>query len=151
MTGRPQMPSSERSSGAPCREVQRRLESLIVSRDLAAASALSDFRTALPDPLRSHMEGCAECQRACADALRLDALLSGHYVETRGGIGDPSAARMELILRGASERSPDAQLLEKVRRTVRRMLWFTLLLLAALPLLALAWWLVTILRNVGKR
>jgi len=103
-------------------------------------------RRGLPPPAMAHARNCPECRSVIEDLSQTDELLTGACRSAREHIPGPSPQQMEAILRGASGRPAAALLLGRIRGTVRKMLWLTLLILSFLPLAALAWWICRFLQ-----
>lgn len=97
----------------------------------------------IPTEARRHALSCAACEEAFREMAGADSLLAAAFRDARSRLGAPPPGRMESILREV--RPVEAVVLRRVRRTVNRMLWLTLLGLSLLPLCALAWWLLKLL------
>ncbi len=80
----------------------------------------------------AHLEDCPDCRSEIDEVLRVDGALTGALRKVRGRIPGPSSRDMDLILTGVRTERPEAALLKRIRRTVNRMLWMTLLVLSFL-------------------
>jgi hypothetical protein len=96
----------------------------------------------------AHARNCPDCRKVIADLSRMDEMLTGACRSERERIPAPSAKQIDAILAGASERPLAASLLGRIRGTVRKMLWLTLIALSFLPLAALGWWIYKFLERM---
>lgn len=124
-----------------------------MSCDLARALALEERGGLAADELhaqvKAHIESCPDCLRAMPDLVRCKAMLAAALSTARGNSSGPSAERIDAILAGLADRPPAAELLARTRRTVRRLLWVTLLLLSLLLIWLVAWGLRMLLGRSG--
>ena len=114
-------------------------------RELVEQSLLDPLPAGLPPPATAHARTCPVCRSVIADLSRMDQALDGALRSARERMPAPSPERIDSILRGVSGPPLTAVLLGRIRRTVRRMLWLTLLALSFLPLAALGWWVLKLL------
>lgn len=140
MTGRETVGCAEARALAGEAIIETRIETGIEPR---IETGIIASRPEIPTEARRHALSCAACEEAFREMARADSLLAAAFREARSRLGGPSPERMQSILSGA--RPFEALLLRRVRRTVNRMLWLTLLALALLPLCALAWWLLRLM------
>jgi hypothetical protein len=132
MTAAPSGPG--RLPGGPCAEVRTQAREALILRP----------REALPEQVRSHAEECLGCRGEIEELSRVEEALAGTFREVHRAIPPPSVERVESILAGARG-GPALPTLGRIRRTVKRMLLLTILLLSLLPLALIAWLLLQLL------
>ncbi len=97
-------------------------------------------RVELAEEVASHLESCSNCQVAADDLRRMDDCLRNGFRAVSDFVGPPSTEAIEGTIRRVREASPEAELLRKVRRPTRMILWgiFYAFTLIACSLLAVA-------------
>jgi hypothetical protein len=94
---------------------------------------------ALPREAEAHIQGCRNC-RAEMDAIgEVDGALSLAFGAVRRRIPGPTPRDIDEILAAARETPPSAILFGRIRRSVRRMLYLTMLVLSFLLVALIAW------------
>lgn len=95
----------------------------------------------LPDDTRSHLRSCASCRRELAALERVEHVLFRGFEEFDQATRLPDSDQITTILRRATDET-DTRLWRRTRRSVRTILWLSLLLfgmLGACGLIALAY------------
>ena len=104
-----------------------------------AESALAWER--LPDDARSHLRSCASCRRELHALERMEQVLARGFAEFDRATSLPDSDQITSILRRVTD-EPTVAFWQRTRRSVRTMLWLSLLLLSLLGacgLIALAY------------
>ena len=92
------------------------------------------------DDLAIHLASCPACRRAADDMLRLDEHLRNGFLDLESVVASPRPGVVDETLRRVREPETGADLLRKIRRPVRVILWgaFYAFTLAASSVLAYA-------------
>jgi len=94
-----------------------------------------------------HLDRCPECRGAADDLRRMDECLRTGFRELETIVGAPSRERIEETIRRVREASPDAELIRKIRRPLRIILWGTFYGFTLVACSLLAWALYKALKN----
>jgi hypothetical protein len=93
----------------------------------------------LPEgPVGEHLETCTACRSEAEELTFIDASLEEGFRRLSLALSDPAPARIEETVRRLRERSEDAELIRKVRRPIRILLWITFYFFALLACFVLA-------------
>jgi hypothetical protein len=119
---------NEKKSTVDCSAALEVLDARWTGSPLSTAAA----NASAADDLAAHLERCPDCRSAAEDLERMDACLRTGFRELESLVGSPTREQIEETIRRVSGESPDAELIRKVRRPLRMILWgaffaFTLL------------------------
>ena len=91
-----------------------------------------------PSPLDEHLETCAACRGEAEEILFLDASLERGFRLLGDRALGPDESRIEETVRHIREGFEEADLLRKIRRPIRILLWTSFYLFTLLACLTLA-------------
>ena len=114
-------------AGGDCDRVRERAGWAILARPEAALAGADAV----------HLADCPDCRAEVERMTRLDAVLAEALEASREATPLPAAAAVERVLEEAREEAPEALFLRRFRRSVRRMLWLTILVLSFLLVAAI--------------
>jgi predicted anti-sigma-YlaC factor YlaD len=107
-------------------------------RALARQAIIAEAGEPLPGEAKVHLLSCPECRAEVEEIARVDAIIAGAFQSVRRRIPGPSTREIDQILSRIREQPPAAKLLSKIRRSVNRMLWLTLIVLSTLVIVLVA-------------
>jgi hypothetical protein len=138
-----------------CAGVREGLRERWLQRELGSPSAIQDASSASPgssghgDPLDEHIESCPACRIEADEMMFLDASLERGFRLLGDRVPGPDESRIEETVRRLRDGSEAADLLRKIRRPTRILLWTTFYLFTLLACLTLAVAVIRALRDGG--
>jgi hypothetical protein len=110
--------------------------------ELAQEAIASDRTRPLPPEAEVHIESCRNCRAEMEAIGEVDDVLSLAFGAVRRRIPGPTSRDIDEILTAVREPPPSAILFGRIRRSVKRMLYLTMLVLSFLLVALIAWALV---------
>ena len=102
-----------------------------------------------PPEADGHLEACPECRAEIEAWVRLDGEVASALGDIRRRIRGLAPEDIDRIIAAVRETPPTAVLLGRIRRSVRRMVLLTLLVLSFLAVAGIAWALVLLWKAQG--
>jgi len=121
------------------------------ARAMAQEALLIAGQSEVPQTARNHAAVCVRCRSTIDEMSRAEGLMAAAFRAARGRIPAPPGELVEEIVSSVGSLAPAAGLLRRIRRSVSRMLWLSLLFLSFLPLCWLAWWVLRALIDLNGR
>jgi anti-sigma factor RsiW len=107
-------------------------------RALARQAIIAEAGERLPSEAEAHIRSCPQCRAEIEEIAQVDAIIAGAFQSVRRGIPGPSPREIDQILSRVRDEPPAARLFSRIRRSVNRMLWLTLVVLSTLAIVLVA-------------
>jgi anti-sigma factor RsiW len=107
-------------------------------RALARQTIIAEAGEPLPGEAEAHLRSCPQCRAEVEEIAQVNAIIAGAFQSIRSGIPGPSSREIDQILSRVREQPPAARLFSRIRRSVNRMLWLTLVVLSTLAIVLVA-------------
>jgi hypothetical protein len=131
-----------------CSGVRERLRERWLAWGPGGASAVWEAAAESRGPLDEHLDSCPACRSEADELLFVDAAL-GRSFRLLGDRAPPDESRIEETVRRLRDGSEGADLIRKVRRPIRILLWTTFYLFTLLACLTLAVAVIRALKGNG--